>query len=118
MGIHFNLYKENVREKLKKDREYLKFIGIQGFNLCWSNNCWKHISPPPFDSDSYNTTKSPVDYLKFIGVQGFNLYWSNNCCKHISPPPFDSDSYSTTKPPVQVVKEIQDIFYHFYEMGA
>jgi isocitrate lyase len=39
---------ENVREKLKKDEEYLKFIGIQGFNLYWLNNCCKHISPPPF----------------------------------------------------------------------
>jgi hypothetical protein len=33
LGIHFNFYKENktfenVREKLKKDEEYLKFIGV------------------------------------------------------------------------------------------
>jgi hypothetical protein len=118
LGIHFNFYKENktfenVREKLKIDEEYLKFIGIQGFNLYWLNNCCKHISPPPFDSDSCSTTKPPVYYLKFIGIQGFNIYWPNNCCKHISPPPFDSDSYSTTKPPVEIVKEIQNFFYQF-----
>ena len=38
---------------MKKGKEYLKFMGIQGFNLYWPNNNYKNISPPDFGADSY-----------------------------------------------------------------
>jgi hypothetical protein len=62
LGIHFNLYKEdktleNFGEKIKKGKEYLKLMGIQGFNLYWPNNNYKNISPPDFGADSHSITK-------------------------------------------------------------
>ena len=62
LGIHFNLYKEdktfeNYGEKIKKGKEYLKLMGIQGLNLFWPNNGYKNISHPTFGADSHNTTK-------------------------------------------------------------
>ena len=48
MGIHFNFYKEdktleNVGEKIKKGKESLKLVGIQGFNLFWPNNSYENL---------------------------------------------------------------------------
>ena len=41
----------------KKGKEYLKRMGIEGFNLYWPNNGYKNISPPDFGADSHITTK-------------------------------------------------------------
>ena len=66
------------KHKQKEDKEYLKFIGIQGFNLCWLNNCCKHISPPPFDSDSYSTTKPPVHVVTEIQHIFYEFFWDGS----------------------------------------
>ena len=64
MEIHFNIYKEdktleNFGFKNKKYKEYLKLMGIQGFNLYWPNNSYKNISPPAFSVQILTVLPNP-----------------------------------------------------------